>query len=234
MDGEAAVTTYRQTGARTVTGTVERALNATTDKATLATTLTLAVEALKQQAILVDGIPNAVLESVNSLREFLESEGRFQINKALGSHVFAQIVAAAPPFGTTGTTLVDKVRNGIASMRATGFSPDLLVVNPTDGASLDLTADAGGYVFATRDSGTSSPLWNTRVIEGIGAGTEPPYLIDTSALGVLYTGSLRIEADPFAGAGGANFKKNLTDLRFELKALVHVRQAEGARRIAAA
>jgi hypothetical protein len=44
---------------------------------------------------------------------------------------------------------------------------------------------------------------------------------------------LKIEADPYSGAGGANFKKYLTDLRFELKALFHVRQAEGARRIAA-
>jgi hypothetical protein len=36
-----------------------------------------------------------------------------------------------------------------------------------------------------------------------------------------------------AGVGGANFKKNLTDLRFEIRALFHVRQATGARRIAA-
>jgi hypothetical protein len=75
-------------------------------------------------------------------------------------------------------------------------------------ALIDLTADAGGYVFATRDTGTSSPLWGLRVIERIGAGTEAPYLIDPQALGVFYTGSLRVEADPYAGAGGANFKKN--------------------------
>ena len=52
-------------GARTVTGTVQRNLDATTDKATLGLTLTLAVESLRQQAILIDGIPNAVLESLS-------------------------------------------------------------------------------------------------------------------------------------------------------------------------
>ncbi|MBA3737326.1 MAG: hypothetical protein H0W97_02035 [Actinobacteria bacterium] len=233
VEGAASVQTFRQTGARTVTGTVERVLGATTDKATLGLTLTLVNEALKEQAVIIDAVPNAVMESVDMLRQFLESEGKFQLNKSLDAHVMAQIVAAAPPFGTTGTTLIDKVRNGVASMRATGFDPDILVVNPTEGASLDLTADAGGYIFPSRDIGSSSPLFGLRVIERIGAGNEAPYLIDTSALGVIYAGTLRIEADPFAGAGGANFKKNLTDLRFELKALFHVRQAEGARRIAA-
>jgi hypothetical protein len=104
----ASVQTFRQTGARTVTGTVARALDAVTDKATLGVTLTLVNEAMKQQAILIDGIPAAVLESIDMLQEFLESEGRFQISKALDSHCMGQVVAAAPPFGMTGTTLIDK------------------------------------------------------------------------------------------------------------------------------
>jgi hypothetical protein len=67
------------------------------------------------------------------------------------------------------------------------------------------------------------------VVERIGAGTEDPYLIDPIMLGQLYLGNLRFEADPFTG-----LKKNLTTLRIECKALYHVRQAEGARRVAAA
>ena len=86
----------------------------------------------------------------------------------------AAIVSAAPPFGQTGTTLVDKLRNAVASMRATGFNPDPAVLNPTDAASLDLTADAGGDIFPTRATGTSLPLWGLRVVERIGAGTEAP------------------------------------------------------------
>jgi len=60
------------------------------------------------------------------------------------------------------------------------------------------------------------------------AGTEPPYLIDPQMLGMLYLGHARFDADPFTA-----FKKNLTTLRVEVKGLVHVRNADGARRIAA-
>lgn len=72
-------------------------------------------------------------------------------------------------------------------------------------------------------------MWGLRVIERTSAaGTEPPYLIDPQMLGMLYLGIARFEADPFS-----EFKKNLTTLRVEVKALYHVRNVEGARRIAA-
>ena len=218
---------FRQT-ARTLTGTVKRNVDATTDKATLDTTVTLVNESLSQFAVVIEGVPNAILESVRSFSAFLESEGQFQVMKAIDEHVLAPIVAAAPPFGTTGTTTIDKVRNGIATMRGTGTNPNLVVLNPTDSAALDLSADAGGYVFPTSTTGTSSPLWGLNVVERIGAGTEPPYLIDTNSLGVLYLGSMRFDAEPYTA-----FKKNLTTLRVEVNALFHVRNAEGARRIAA-
>jgi hypothetical protein len=54
------------------------------------------------------------------------------------------MAAGAPPFGTSGTTMVDKRRNGIATMRGTGANPSIAVLNPTDAAALDLLADAGG------------------------------------------------------------------------------------------
>jgi hypothetical protein len=160
------------------------------------------------------------------MRAYLHTEGAFQVQKALDAHVMAQIVAAAPPFGTSGTGLVARLRNGVATMRATGANPTIAVLNPTDSASLDLEADAGGYVFPTRDTGSSSPLWGLRVVERIGAGTEAPYLIDPTMLGQLYLGNLRFDAGPFTG-----FRKNLTTLRIETHALYHVRQAEGARRV---
>jgi hypothetical protein len=227
VEGTSAVQDFKQT-ARTLTGTPVRDLDATGDKAKLDITLSSVTEALKQVAVTIDDIPNAIFESVSSLRAFLNTEGAFQVQKALDTHVLAQIVAASPPFGTTGTGLVARLRNGVATMRATGANPTIAVLNPTDAASLDLEADAGGYVFPMRDTGSSSPLWGLRVVERIGAGTEAPYLIDPMMLGQLYLGNLRFEADPFTG-----FRKNLTTLRIETKSLYHVRQAEGARRIAA-
>jgi hypothetical protein len=183
---------------------------------------------LVQQAVIIPDVSNAVLESVPSLRAFLNGEGVFQLNKSLDSHAMSQIVAAAPPFGMTGTELITKIRNAVATMRAQGANPTVAVLNPTDAATLDLQADAGGFVFATRDTGSASPLWGLRVVERIGAGTEAPYLLDPGMLGRFYLGTLRFEVDPYTG-----FKKNLSTLRLEIKSLFHVRDAKGAHRVAA-
>jgi hypothetical protein len=42
-------------------------------------TLSLVTEALVQEAIRIEDVPNAVFEAVPSLRDFLNAEGRFQI-----------------------------------------------------------------------------------------------------------------------------------------------------------
>lgn len=224
---DSAIEDYSQS-ARTLTGTVQRELDAVSEKASLDVGLTLVTEKLSQLAVVVREIPNALLESIPRLSAWLASEGEFQVHTALDDHVFAQIVAASPPFGTTGSTLIEQVRNGVAEMRSTGANPSLLVVNPSDAAALDLATDSGGYVFPTSSSGTSSPLWDLRIVERIGAGTEPPYLLDPQRLGVLYLGRLKVDADPFSG-----FSKNLTDLRIEVNSLFHIRDSNGARRIAA-
>lgn len=227
---ESAVQDFRQT-VRTLTGSVQRDLDAVTDKANVDTTLTLVTENLDQFAVTVDEIPNAVLESISTARDWLNSEMAFQVQKALDAHVFSQIVAASPPFGNTGADTITKVRNAIGSMRGEGANPDLLVMNSTDAAALDLSTSGTStpYLFAVREPGGASPLFGLRLIERTSAaGTEPPYVIDSNMLGRLYLGSMRIDADPFTG-----FKKNLTTLRCEVKALYHVRNAKGARRIAA-
>lgn len=224
-EGATSVSDFRQT-ARSVTGSVERAIDATTDKAEVNVTLQHVVEAMRQVAVTISDIPNALLDVDDLLRQFFDAEARFIVEQAMDAHCMAQIVAAAPPFGTTGAGLVAQVRNGITNMRSEGASPDLLVVNATDAAALDLTTDAGGYVFPLRDTG-SSPLWNLRVVER--PGTTPPYIVDSRMLGRLYLGRMSFDADPYTG-----FKKNLTTLRVETNALFHVRDPRGARRIAAA
>lgn len=83
-------------------------------------------------------------------------------------------------------------------------------------------------MFATRDTGTASPIFGCRVIERIGGGTDPMYLIDPDLLGRLYLGDLRFDADPFTG-----FASNTTSLRVEVNAIFHVRNVQGAYRIAA-
>lgn len=222
------ITDFKVT-AGTVTGTIERSPAAVTDKASLATTTVLVEEAVKQFAITIDDIPNAVLDSVPLLVAYMEQVGRFRLEEALDSHVLAQIVAATPPNGTTGTGLLAQIRSGVKSMRALGATPTLAVLNPDDSESLDTLTTADG-VFILTDPATSAggdgQVWSLRRVERIGAGTEDPYIIDPAMLGVLYLGGLRIDADPYTG-----FKKNTTTLRLEFNALMHVRNKNGAYRI---
>jgi hypothetical protein len=214
--------------ARTLTGTVNRVLSSVAAKATLDVTVAAVTEDIQQFAVVLAAIPNQILESIPAFTDYMNSEGAFQIAKAIDTHVLAQIVAATPSFSNTGTTLIDKIRTQIGTMRGTGANPTLTVLNPTDATSLDLLADAGGYVFATRATGSSSPIYGTTVIERIGGGSDPIYLIDPELLGRLYIGNMRFDADPFTG-----FASNTTSLRVEVNAIFHVRNVQGAYRVAA-
>jgi hypothetical protein len=216
-----------------VTGSVERAIAATTDKAVASPTVVHVNTPLKQHAVIIDALPNALLGSMTGLRGVLDSQGRHLVSQSLDAHVYGQLVEDAPN-GTAGSGLVAQVRNAVGAVRSAGHVPDLLIVSPDDAVSLDLFEDsAGQLVFSTRTSGDASPLFGLRVIESPAAAVADPLLVATGSIGRLYLGRLAVDADPFAGAGGANFKKNLTDLRFELAALMHIADASASFRIGA-
>jgi len=232
IGNETAISDFVQS-VRSLTGTTERAIDATSTKANLDLTVVASTEAIKGFAVTINSVPNIVIESNEQLGEFLQSEGQFQVSKALDDHILAQIVASTPAFGNTGSTFIDKVRNAISAMRLLGANPNVLAVNPTDLAALDLfrvggstTTDGAYQIDVAR--GRNTELWGLTVVERVGGGTDPAYVIDTAMLGVLYVGSVRFDADPYS-----EFKKNLTTLRIELNGLFHIRNAQGARRIAA-
>lgn len=212
--------------ARTLTGTVQRDVDATTDKATLAHTIVHTLTEIPQHAVVIDGVPNQLLESVPALGSMLEAEGRTAVQESIDDHIWTAL-NAAESFGQTGADLVAQVRNAVAAMRTAGMNPDLLILDPADAVTLDLIQDsAGAYLFPLRDANTSSPLFGLRVVESVAAVGGEPLLVDTARIGQLYLGTMRVEADPFTG-----FKKNLTDLRVETNALMHIRDATAAYRI---
>jgi hypothetical protein len=219
--------------AAAVAGDVDRALTAVTPKAVLSPTIVAATAAMRQMAVIVDGLPNALLAGVDGLRQVLDGQGRFTVQTALDQHVYAQLVAGAPN-GNAGANLVAQIRTAVGAMRAAGHEPDLLVLDPADAATLDLFEDTGGsLLFATRTTGASSPLFGLTVVESQAAAAADPLLVASQSVGQLYLGGLSIDLDPFAGVGGENFRRNLTDVRFELSALMHVRDVSGAYRIGA-
>lgn len=219
-----AVSDFTQTGTRSVSGTISRSPTATSDKATLGVTLEHTVEQAVQLAILVEDVPNAILEASDAIRAFINSELRFQIDAALDVHCIGSILAAGPPGGLSGANLISQVRNAVADMRGEGANPTIIAMDPTDAAALDLatTGTDAAFVFPLRDTGSSSPLWGLRVAEVAGIGTDP-VLIDPSLLGALYLGTVAVAADPFS-----SFAANLTSIRMEVTCLMHVRQPTGA------
>lgn len=221
---------YRITAAVTA-GDVDRALTAVTQKATLAPTITHVIAAMRQQAVVLDAIPVALLSAIEGVRGVLDQQGRHVVQESLDDVVYAALVAGAPN-GNAGANLVTQIRTAVGAMRTAGHNPDLLILDPADAAELDLWEDTGGsLVFATRQTGDASPMFGLRVVESRAAATADPLLVDTSSVGVLYLGGMSVDLDPYAGVGGNNFQRNLVDIRFELSNLMHIRDATGAYRI---
>ncbi len=129
--GTSSIQDFKQT-ARGVTGSVQRAIDATNDKAEVTLTLDLVIEELVQWAVVISDIPNAMLEDIALLRQFLDAEMRYRIGLATDAHVVGQIISAAPSATATGDLYIETVRYAVADMRAAGASPSLLVLDPTD------------------------------------------------------------------------------------------------------
>jgi hypothetical protein len=146
---------------------IERAPTSTEPKAELDGSIGWESKDLKQFAVVLDDIPVAVLNAEDQLRGVLEGEMSYRIDLAVDAHVISQIEAAAPPSGSTGTGLIQQVRTAVAASRALRANPTTLLLNPSDAATLDLTtASASGEpIFATRASGSASPLWDLQIRE---------------------------------------------------------------------
>ena len=225
--GDLAITEYVQFGERAVTGSVERDPTDTSEKASVGLQIKLATENVRQFACVVENVPSKLFSAEPALTSFLQNELQLQVSLALDAHIVSQIQPAAPPAGQSGANLVDQVRNAVAECRALGANPTVLALNPDDAASLDLTTTGvdGMYTFATRSTGSSSPLWGLIVVES--PTVADPLVIDPALLGVLYTGIGTLLTDPYS-----SMEKNLVRVRLEGEALFHVRDIAGCHVIA--
>jgi len=221
--GDLALTEFRQTGSRTVEGTVARDPVATSAKAKLGLTVELVTPKLVQWAVVVENVPAQLFNSVEALRGFLENELRYQIDLATDAHCLAQLAAAAPPAGLTGATLIEQSRNAVAAMRELGANPTVLALSPTDAAALDTQKTGTGgleqYVFGSKATG-ASPLWGNQIVEV--ADLEAPMVIDPLIAGVLYADIGTLLIDPYSG-----MDTNEVRIRVEINGLLHVRDVAG-------
>ena len=223
------VVSFTQDPASGLTG-VERVDPAasTPDKTTLPLSAALATPAAHQFAVIAEALPAVIFNNQGALQQLLSVEMGRRLSEAIDSHVVDTIEATSGlPSGSTGANLIERIRNGIASMHNAGGAPSVIALTPGDAATLDLSTDAGGYVFV-RIAGTAGQqtVWRLAVRES--PSVNAPLLIDPERLGVLFLGNAEVLADPFS-----SLKQNLVRVRVEAEGRMHVRNIrQGARAIA--
>ena len=205
-----------------VTGNIERDPVSTSSKAALGGTITWASKDVRQFAVTMDDVPQAILDA-DHVKGLLETEMAYRIDVALDEHCVAGIDALSPPSGSVGTSTIAKVRNAVAASRALGANPSVLLLNGEDAAALDLSTTGAddALVFATRDTGTSSPLWTLQIRES--EAIEDPILLDPALIGPLHVATGTVLYDPYTG-----MKRNVVAVRVELDALFFGRDPRGA------
>lgn len=222
--GVLAVVEFRQDAASgTVSGNVMRDPVSVEPKAELDIGITAASEDVEQFAITIDDVPQILFSSEPALHSFLRTRMQRVLDLAIDTHVLDQIQAASPPSGASGTGLITQVRNAVAASRTLGANPSVLAVSPDAAADLDLTTTGtdDAYLFATRGTGSASPLWGLQIVES--PSVTDPILLDPGLVGALWAGAGTITIDPYTG-----LKTNTVRLRLEIEALFHVRAIAGA------
>ena len=225
-EGILSVTAWRQTGTETVTGEIERDPTSVEQKAELDLKLDAVDERVKQFALIISGVPNAMITSEPTLTSFLQTRANAMLAKTLDEYIVATILAATPPPPNvgTGTDLIKRLRTGKAEMANAGAYPTLAALSPDDAAALDLDqrpAD-GPFTFPLGVSGGSSPLFGMETVEA--TAVDEPLLIDPALLGTLYMGGSRLEVD----SSGSEWKANASSVRVEFEALFDLHQSSGA------
>lgn len=206
-----------------------RAIDATTAKPEISSTLAVVSTAMKQVAAIQTGVPNVYLEQP-AFNTVIESDLRLTINEGLDRLILDAVAGSG--FQAPGTDqLLVSIRKAITTVQANGYNPDVLILTPANAEALDVLVSgiSGGtndYLFGPGGfaPGTLFGL-NKRISKTIPA----PVVADSTALGKLYTSPVslaRFEAD-----GGTT---NRSNVRLELNAVFGVERQNAAVRIAAA
>lgn len=192
-------------------GDIERDPVSTDPKAELNVEVDLAPSDVRQVAILVRDVPNALLEDIDSLAGFLAEEMRRQLQAAIDAHVVAAITDAGLSTSSgSADSVAAELRYAKSELAAAGLGADLAILRPESAAAIDVMKEA--------DLPARFP-YDLTLAES--AALEDDIIVDRSALGVLYLGGIQFATDPYTGFG-----RNTTSLRAEGKVLFVVRNKD--------
>jgi HK97 family phage major capsid protein len=169
-------------------------------------------------------ITRQALEDIPQIRSIVESRLRQGIMRALETGIATALGAAAIPAATVpvGGALVEAIRVGMATVQGNGYTPNAVLVDPADAASIDLGIMAG----TMGGPSVNGTLWGLRVVAvpDLPAGTA--YVGDfNSAVTVFDRGSTDVY---LTDSHADNFIRNILLLLAEIRALVTVPEPQAA------
>jgi hypothetical protein len=176
----------------------------------------------------VTNIPNVYLER-DELATAVENDLRLAINEGLDSLVLTGVATSG--FQAPGSdNLLVSIRKAITTIRANGYSPNLLVLTPAADETIDtmVSGISGGTADFVFGAGSFAPgtLFGLRRV--VSKSVPAPVVMDTTANGRLYVSPIslaRFEVD--AGV------TNRSNLRLEGHGAYGVERTAAAVRIAA-
>ena len=207
---------------------VIRGISATTPKAETSTTINLTTVPLSGVASISSGIANVVLEQpqVNTL---IEGDLALAVNEGLDEIVDNTFTASAVQAPGSDNALVS-YRKAVTTLRASGYSPDTLVLTPQADEQLDVMTSgiSGGTADFIWPPGTFGPGTIFGLRRVVSKAVAAPVVLDSSAYATLYASPARLSR--FEENDGST---NTSLLRLELHAAAGVQRQAAAVRIAA-
>jgi hypothetical protein len=173
--------------------------------------LTIGIEEvdMRQFAVTSGAVPNQAFRSAPELSRILAAALGRELDEALDAHAVGALQASMPDVEASGSSLIEKLRHGKATLAARGVDgPFIAVIGDSDAAELDLMpADTLPHAFPF---GISIAVVADALIDG------NAYLMAANAIR-KYRGAARLDVDPFSG-----FANNTSNTRLEYEALVTV------------
>ena len=209
-------------------GAVVRDIDETSPKPETSSTLNIATVPLKQVASVQTNVPNVYLAQP-SFNTVIESDLRLAINNGLDLLVLTELAKAGFQAPASDPLLVS-IRAAITTLRAAGYAPDTLILDPQTDEDLDtlVATPAAGEEFYVFTPGQASPGTIFGLNRRVAKDAPAPIVVDSQAFGKLYGSPVSL-ARFEENAGGTN----TSTVRLEGHAAFGTERVAAALRIAA-
>jgi hypothetical protein len=226
--GVTSITVAQQTARTLAAGTATiRDITATSTKPEVSSTVNIVNVQMKQVAGVQTGIPNVYLEQP-TIGSIIENDLRLSVNDGLDELVQAALAGSANQAPGSDVLLVS-IRKAVTTLRASGYSPNLILLTPAASEALDvlvtgLTGGSADFVFGPAQFAPGTlfgiPRAESKVLTW-------QVVMDTRAHGALYLSPISLAR--FEESAGAT---NTSTVRLEGHAQYGTERTAAAIRIA--